>query len=206
MLSLFQENSNCQEDSMDLIELIPGRREKRRTCRRVSSGGRMMAWAVSLSIAAVLFGGCRSTAEPPGSTPPSQNHAHAQTQQTPSVEKPEPKPAWPPEPGRQVSLFDGKTLGQWKPTDFGGQGEVHIKDGAIYMDMGSYMTGITWAGPVVRMSYEITLEAMRVQGSDFFCGLTFPVGEKPCTLVLGGWGGSLCGFLGMDPLHAPHEG
>jgi hypothetical protein len=43
---------------------------------------------------------------------------------------------------------------------------------------------------------------MRVDGSDFFCGLTFPVGEKPCTLVLGGWGGSLCGLSSIDHFDA----
>lgn len=68
--------------------------------------------------------------------------------------------------------------------------------------MGSYATGITWAGPVVRMNYEITLEAMRVQGSDFFCGLTFPVGESPCTLILGGWGGGLCGLSSLNHFDA----
>jgi len=97
-----------------------------------------------------------------------------------------------------ISLFDGQSLGQWKSTDFGGQGEVSVQDGAIHMAMGSYMTGITWTGPVVRMNYEITLEAMRVAGNDFFCGLTFPVGERPCTLVLGGWGGSVCGLSSID--------
>jgi len=97
-------------------------------------------------------------------------------------------------PGKEVSLFDGQTLGAWKITDFGGQGDVHVKDGAIYLEMGSYTTGITWTGPVVRMNYEIMLEAMRVDGTDFFCALTFPVGENPCTLVLGGWGGTLCGL------------
>ncbi len=117
-------------------------------------------------------------------------------------EKTEAKTAPAPETGREISLFDGKTLGQWKATDFGGQGEVSVKDGAIHMAMGSYMTGITWTGPVVRMNYEITLEAMRVEGSDFFCGLTFPVGEKPCTLVLGGWGGSLCGLSSIDHFDA----
>jgi hypothetical protein len=66
------------------------------------------------------------------------------------------------------------------------------------MAMGSCMTGITWTGPVVRTNYEITLEAMRVAGNDFFCGLTFPVGERPCTLVLGGWGGSVCGLSSID--------
>jgi hypothetical protein len=101
---------------------------------------------------------------------------------------------WDFRPGREVSLFDGKTLGLWKVTDFGGQGDVYVKDGIIYMEMGSYTTGVTWTGPVVRMNYEIMLEAMRVDGTDFFCALTFPVGEDPCTLVLGGWGGTLCGL------------
>jgi hypothetical protein len=48
------------------------------------------------------------------------------------------------------------------------------------------------------MDYEITLDAMRAQGNDFFCGLTFPVGENPCTLILGGWGGGLCGLSSID--------
>ncbi len=99
---------------------------------------------------------------------------------------------------REISLFDGKTLGQWKITDFGGQGDVYVKDGSIFLEMGNDMTGVTWAGPLVRMNYEITLEAMRVAGSDFFCGLTFPVGENPCSLILGGWGGEVCGLSNID--------
>jgi len=98
----------------------------------------------------------------------------------------------------ETSLFDGKSLGQWAITDFGGQGDVYVKDGAIYMEMGNDMTGITWKGPLIRMNYEITLEAMRTSGSDFFCGLTFPVGENPCSLILGGWGGGLCGLSNID--------
>jgi len=101
-------------------------------------------------------------------------------------------------PSDEMSLFDGKTLGQWKITDFGGQGDVYVKDGAIYMEMGNDMTGVTWTGPVVRMNYELTLEAMRVKGSDFFCGLTFPVGDRPCSLILGGWGGQVCGLSNID--------
>lgn len=103
-----------------------------------------------------------------------------------------------PAPPAEMSLFDGKTLGHWKITDFGGQGKVYIKDGIIYLEQGNDMTGITWAGPLVRMNYEITLEAMRVSGSDFFCGLTFPVNENCCSLILGGWGGSLCGLSSID--------
>jgi hypothetical protein len=110
-------------------------------------------------------------------------------------------PFGPDAPDRQpseTSLFDGKTLGRWAITDFGGQGDVYVKDGCIYMEMGNDMTGITWTGPVVKMNYEITLDAKRVTGSDFFCGLTFPVGENPCSLILGGWGGEVCGLSNID--------
>ena len=98
----------------------------------------------------------------------------------------------------EISLFDGRTLGRWKITDFGGQGNVYVKDGSIFMEMGNDMTGIHWTGPVVRMNYEISLEAKRVTGSDFFCGLTFPVGDNPCSLILGGWGGEVCGLSNLD--------
>ncbi len=108
------------------------------------------------------------------------------------------EPPAPPTPPAEVSLFDGKTLGNWTITDFGGQGKVHVKDESLILEVGSDMTGVTWDGPLVRMNYEITLETMRVSGSDFFCGLTFPVDANHCSLVLGGWGGTLCGLSNID--------
>ncbi len=98
----------------------------------------------------------------------------------------------------ETILFDGRTLGQWRITRFGGEGNVYVKDGKIFLEMGNDMTGVTWAGPLVRMNYEITLEAKRVSGHDFFCGLTFPVGKNPCSLILGGWGGEVCGLSSID--------
>jgi len=98
----------------------------------------------------------------------------------------------------KISLFDGKTLGQWKITDFGGQGDVFVKDGSIFLEIGNDLTGITWTGPLIRMNYEISLEAMRVAGTDFFCGLTFPVDANCCSLILGGWGGAICGLSCLD--------
>src|SRR5262245_15153362 len=67
------------------------------------------------------------------------------------------------------NLFDGKTLVGWKSTDFAGRGEVLVKDGTIVLETG-FMTGITWTNEAAlpRMNYEISLEAMRVDGSDFF--------------------------------------
>jgi len=94
-------------------------------------------------------------------------------------------------------LFDGKTLAGWKVTDFAGHGEVEVKDGRIILGSG-IMTGITWTNDLPRIDYEISLDAMRVEGSDFFCGLTFPVKEDPCSLIVGGWGGGVVGLSSLD--------
>lgn len=101
-------------------------------------------------------------------------------------------------PGKRVALFDGQTLGHWAVTEFGRPGPVRVKDGAICLGVGDDMSGVTWDGPLVRMNYEIRLQARRVEGSDFFCGLTFPYGPAPCTLVVGGWGGTVVGISCLD--------
>jgi len=190
---------------MDTNEIVrSGRSGTLRTGRyRVSTGLTVVA---VLTLAGLLLIGCQSSApsgtdaatrqaadDGPATEPPAKptTPAGAKEQSAAAV-------GFPPDPGQEISLFDGKTLGQWKVTDFGGQGDVYVKDGAIYLEMGSYTTGITWAGPVVRMNYEIALEATRVEGNDFFCALTFPVEKNPCTLVLGGWGGSVCGLSNID--------
>jgi hypothetical protein len=100
--------------------------------------------------------------------------------------------------GEWKSLFDGKTLKGWKTPQFGGEGKVYVKDGAVVMEMGNNMTGIAWTGPLPTMDYEISLEGKRIDGSDFFCTTTFPVGKDPCSLVVGGWGGSLVGLSSID--------
>ena len=107
---------------------------------------------------------------------------------------------------KSVSLFDGKTLGKWKVTNFGGEGDVKIEDGNIVMEYGSPLTGVHWTGDdYPKMNYEITLEAKRVDGSDFFCGLTFRVGDDPCSLILGGWGGTVCGLSSLDGMDAANN-
>ena len=95
------------------------------------------------------------------------------------------------------SMFDGKTLTGWKITDFAGRGEVKVQDGKLLLDMG-YMTGVTWTSSLPRVNYEVSLEAMRTEGTDFFCGLTFPVGKDPCSLIVGGWGGGVVGLSSLD--------
>ncbi len=101
-----------------------------------------------------------------------------------------------------TSLFDGKTLEGWKKTVFGGEGDVVVRDGCIVLETGNPLTGITWTGKYPKMDYEISLEAKRVNGADFFCALTFPVGEDPCTFVVGGWGGGVVGLSSLDGFDA----
>ena len=96
------------------------------------------------------------------------------------------------------AIFDGKTLAGWKETAFGGGGEVTVQDGALTLAAGNDLTGVNFTGPMPVMNYELELEAQRVEGSDFFCGLTFPCGETHCTFVVGGWGGSLVGLSSID--------
>jgi hypothetical protein len=99
-------------------------------------------------------------------------------------------------------LFDGKTLEGWKSTAFGNEGKVFVKDGVIHMEKGESMTGITWTGKPPKSNYELSLEGMRVDGNDFFCTTTFPVGDAHCSLVVGGWGGTIVGLSSVDHFDA----
>lgn len=108
----------------------------------------------------------------------------------------EPTPKW-------QRLFDGRTLGLWKETEFGGTDEVSVRDGQIVLEMGpADLSGVTWTGALQRLNYEIALDAQRLEGEDFFCGLTFPYGNDCCSLIVGGWGGELVGISSLDDLDA----
>ncbi len=95
-------------------------------------------------------------------------------------------------------LIDGRTLAGWKVTDFPGHGAVHCESGTVVLDKGVRLTGVTWTNEPPKQNYEIELEAMRVEGSDFFCGLTFAVGDAHCSLILGGWGGEIVGISSIN--------
>jgi hypothetical protein len=95
-------------------------------------------------------------------------------------------------------LFDGKTLDGWEIANFGPQGPVYVSGGELILVMGDGCTGITWKKEFPQVNYKVTLEAKRVSGSDFFCGMTFPVGEDPCTLIIGGWGGTVVGLSSIN--------
>ena len=106
--------------------------------------------------------------------------------------------ATPPEHAPWIALFDGESLDGWQATNFGGEGPIVVVDGALELDFGSPLTGLTWTGTPPDGDYDLEVVAARVDGTDFFCGLTFPVRDAHLTLVLGGWGGSLCGISSLD--------
>lgn len=97
-----------------------------------------------------------------------------------------------------LSLFDGETLDGWEITNFGAQGQVEVVDSTIVLNVGDPMTGITWQRDFPTSNYEVTVEAKRISGNDFFCAMTFPVKESFCTLVVGGWGGGVVGLSSID--------
>lgn len=156
--------------------------------RRLPVGGLRALWLSLLWIGAVLTAGLAQAEEP---KPPADAQAKNPIKEDPR--KPD-KEGW-------ISLFDGKSLGKWKALtefDFASHGEVQVAEKAIVLEQGFPATGIKWAGDFPKINYEVSLEARRVYGGDFFCGLTFPVGDKTLTLVCGGWGGQVTGLSCID--------
>lgn len=103
-----------------------------------------------------------------------------------------------------MSLLDNE-LSNWDKLVFGADGDIFIEENVLHMDMGGPLTGIVYNGDPAELlgptleNYEITFEAQRLQGMDFFVGLSFPVGtDGHVTLILGGWGGGLVGLSNLD--------
>lgn len=95
-------------------------------------------------------------------------------------------------------IFNGQTLDGWEITNFGPQGPVYVSGGEIILGMGDGCTGITYKKPFPEMNYMVCLEAKRIAGVDFFCGMTFPAGKDPCSLIVGGWAGTTVGLSSID--------
>jgi len=111
-----------------------------------------------------------------------------------------------PEAAREIMLFNGKSLDDWESVDVGGSGPVELEGGLMIINQGENVSGAIYkkADTLPTTNYEITLDAKRIQGVDFFVGLTFPVGDlKHCaTLICGGWGGSVTGISCIDGMDA----
>ncbi len=101
-----------------------------------------------------------------------------------------------------ITLLKGNQLEGWKRTQFGGPGEVTVEEGVLTIEMGSPLNGVTITEEAFKklpkINYEMRLEARRELGGDFFVGLTFPVNDQHCSLIMGGWGGGVIGISSID--------
>jgi hypothetical protein len=164
--------------------------------------------SLALATALVCAAGCASQTAKPVAQPAVRHAEPAAPSPAANAEASitlPPGAAQPPAPfegeGWQA-MFDGDSLTGWRETPFAGRGEVHCQQGVIVLSMGDPFTGINWTNPFPKVNYEVALDAMRLMGSDFFCGLTVPVGTNCCSLVVGGWGGSLVGISSLDSMDA----
>ena len=96
-------------------------------------------------------------------------------------------------------FLTGSELKDWKVVEEMKQhGPVTLKDGVLALGIGQPMTGVVYTGkaelPV--KDYEVSFEARRIEGDDFFAALTVPVrnAESFVTFVIGGWGGTCVGI------------
>lgn len=105
-----------------------------------------------------------------------------------------------------LPMLEENDLGRWKAAPFAFAGDLDIRDGVLNTGLGSYLTGVVWKEePPARTNYEIELEARKVWGSDFFLGLTIPVGGRYCTWIVGGWGGRVVGISDIDGFSADNN-
>lgn len=94
---------------------------------------------------------------------------------------------------------------EWTVADFAGGTDVHVLNDVLIIECGNEMTGVRWTGEAPVKDYEITLDAMRLSGGDFFCGLTAPWQDTVFSLIVGGWGGTCVGISSLDWLDAYHN-
>ncbi len=96
-------------------------------------------------------------------------------------------------------MLEKESLKGWEVTNFGGEGTAELTDGVLRLDRGDPLTGInSIRKDFPKENFEMRWKASRVDGSDFFAGVTFPVGDEFCSLICGGWGGGLVGLSSIN--------
>lgn len=104
--------------------------------------------------------------------------------------------------------FFANGLQDWKVLDdFSGNAGAEFSDEGICSILpGQPISAIRYEGPweLPVTEYEISFQARRVEGQDFFAALTFPVNsiDTCATFVAGGWGGALTGISCVDGMDA----
>jgi hypothetical protein len=154
----------------------------------------------------ILLAGCETDrTKPPTIFPQETVHALQPARPVSAAEilaRAASQPPAPPGGDGWQRLFDGQSLSGWRVTPFSGGGRVECRKGLVILWGGDPFTGINSTSEIPKTNYEVALEAMRVAGNDFFCGLTFPVRDSFCSLIVGGWSGEAVGLSSLDGLDA----
>ncbi|MDG1048934.1 MAG: hypothetical protein P8R46_01880 [Planctomycetota bacterium] len=108
------------------------------------------------------------------------------------------EPAPPPQGSEWEVLFDGGDLSQWKAGIFGEDPEFELVEDGVVIPQGVPLAGLTYQGTAPSPPFEAEFEVTKEYGADFFFAVTFPVRGEHLTLVLGGWGGVVCGLSCID--------
>lgn len=166
----------------------------------------------SAAILVMMLSGCQEVPTPLNQTEATGSSTDATQAGEPdshpeSGQDPEPSTDKPEQPTSErvdwidkgQTLFNGDSLADWDEINFGGEGDITLKDGLLEFQAGDPFTGISSTRQQLpKTNYEISLEARKMDGIDFFCGLTFPVDDSHCTLIVGGWGGATVGLSCID--------
>jgi hypothetical protein len=96
-------------------------------------------------------------------------------------------------------LLPENSLDGWEITNFGGEADAEVAEGVLKLGMGQPLTGITYKGTdFPTENFEMRWKAQRIEGSDFFAGVTFPIGDQFASFIAGGWGGGLVGLSSIN--------
>lgn len=104
----------------------------------------------------------------------------------------------------QWVTMETKEPGKWAAIVGAADIEWDGENRVLKIGIGHDLNGVRWNGELPAAPYELELEARRMTGNDFFCGLTIPVrSESECvTLIVGGWGGNIVGISSINGLDA----
>ena len=91
----------------------------------------------------------------------------------------------------------------WQGSNYGVQHPIEIDKQILNIPIGDPINGVHWIGDDLRKSnYSLEFDARRTQGNDFFVGLTFPIKNEYCSLILGGWANYVSGLSSINGLDA----
>ena len=161
--------------------------------------GNRLALAMVLLVAPFLDNTSTGIAQEPSKKALPSPPAEANAEIAVEIKAAETKAEVSKEKSRWKPLMEKNSLKGWEITNFGGEGNVEINEGVMRIERGEPLTGVTIISKdFPKQNYEMRWKASRIDGSDFFAGVTFPVGDEFCSFICGGWGGGLVGLSSIN--------